>query len=245
MNRANSRFTSEQLLLRPSARCSPPSASVGRALLWGRVAGLLREGSRLYSYLLRGRHHCPETTQPTTSPRRRPRCGRTCRPRRCPTPVPAPAQWAVATRTAQGGWAGAGQDGRAGGASVSPWTAQPTPSTGSWQGGGAGERRACARGPRRCPSRPVWERPATTKGALTALCPGRAEVPPLTRGLMLGRAGWGKRLGGGVAEQGRSPGSPWGAALQPQPSLCCPVLLRPTAPPPGAVLATAVRRRAY
>lgn len=64
----------------------PPS--MGQALPWGRVAGLLGEGSRLYSYLPRGQHHCPETTQPTTSPRQPPGVGGPCRPRHRAMPAP-------------------------------------------------------------------------------------------------------------------------------------------------------------
>lgn len=64
----------------------PPS--MGQALPWGRVAGLLGEGSRLYSYLPRGQHHCPETTQPTTSPRQPPGVGGPCRPRHHAMPAP-------------------------------------------------------------------------------------------------------------------------------------------------------------
>lgn len=47
----------------PAARGGGPSVD---------VTGPLEEGSRLYSYLPRGQHHYPETTQPTTSPRRHP-----------------------------------------------------------------------------------------------------------------------------------------------------------------------------
>lgn len=138
-----------------------------------RAAGPLREGSRLYSYLLRGQHHCPETTQPTTSPRRRPRSGRV-RTRHCPTPSPAPAWWSLATRAELEGWAGAGQEGQAGGASVSH-TVQPTPSTrGYWEVG-----RACALKGCRCQERSLL--PAQARRAW------RTVPPPPRPGL--GRPG--------------------------------------------------------
>lgn len=116
-----------------------------------RAAGPLREGSRLYSYLLRGQHHCPETTQPTTSPRRRPRSGRV-RTRHCPTPSPAPAWWSLATRAELEGWAGAGQvQGRRDKRAVPRFPTQCSPHplpvvTGRWDGRvpsrGAGVRSA-------------------------------------------------------------------------------------------------------
>lgn len=80
----------------------------------GDVAGLLREGSRLYSYLPRGQHHCPETTQPTTSPRGRPGCGRVRRARCCPTPRPGPCLGIRSRQGWAGGRAGAGQEGPCG-----------------------------------------------------------------------------------------------------------------------------------
>lgn len=82
------------------------------------------------------------------------------------------------------------------------------------------------------PSRPVWERPATRNGALAYLPPRRAKVPPLTRRLMLGWA-CGADVGG-CTDRCRPRGSPWGAPCNPSQISAAPVLLRPTAPPPGA-----------
>lgn len=74
------------------------------------VTGPLKEGSRLYSYLPRGQHHYPETTQPTTSPRRHPGVGGSA--------VPPPAQ--PAAPRALEGRAGTGQEDHADGATAPP-----------------------------------------------------------------------------------------------------------------------------
>lgn len=110
---------------RPEPRHPPGAWRVGWALPRARVAGLLGEGSRLYSYLPRGQHHCPETTQPTTSPRRRPGAGGSVA-RRCPTPSPAlpggPQPPELSWRAGQA----QGRSENADGASVSPRSAAHT-----------------------------------------------------------------------------------------------------------------------
>lgn len=105
----------------------------------------------MYSYLPRGQHHCPETTQPTTSPRGRPGCGRVRRARCCPTPRPGPCLGIRSRQGWAGGRAGAGQEGPCGRRRGSP---RPPPSTRRLSGPRAHkDRRGCADGGRP-PGRP-------------------------------------------------------------------------------------------
>lgn len=205
---ADSRFPSQQLLLRsecaqgglppswpglrPPSHLPSPLRSTGAALPWD-DAGPLREGSRLYSYLPRGQHHCPETTQPTTSPHRCPGLGGSA-----VLPLP-PAQprplLVVCSHQSRAGGLGRRRGGGTCRRRLGPHAGQSTCACWGWNG--LVPTRAAV-GSRTFLSLPAWER-----GAL-------ASVPPLTRGLTLSWAGCGL---GGRADRGRPRGLPWGAGL--------------------------------
>lgn len=156
----------------------------------------------MYSYLPRGQHHCPETTQPTTSPRRCPGLGGSA-----VLPLP-PAQprplLVVCSHQSRAGGLGRRRGGGTCRRRLGPHAGQSTCACWGWNG--LVPTRAAV-GSRTFLSLPAWER-----GAL-------ASVPPLTRGLTLSWAGCGPR---GRADRGRPRGLPRGAALRRQPSLSWP-----------------------